>query len=139
MKNSGCHGNQSIMVFIKSHLQRNSLFQCSRLSGISDGSTSVDWGSFVHEISMEHFQRHTKNKILTGENEIDESLFERIKYHRSNPSCGLKIGVFGMVERSSNSLILYPVCDHSEKVSFLLSGDTLSQVLRYIPMDGVHT
>ena len=51
---------------------------------------------------------------FTGEIEIDESLFgRRIKHHRGNPKSGLKIWVFGMVERSSNTMIMYPVNDRS--------------------------
>jgi len=50
---------------------------------------------------------------FSGEIEIDESLFgRRIKHHRGNPT-GLKIWVFGMVERSSNTIIMYPVNDRS--------------------------
>ena len=41
--------------------------------------------------------------------EIDESFFGRIlKYNRGKP-CGQKIWIFGIIERSSNLLVLYPV------------------------------
>ena len=51
---------------------------------------------------------------MSGEIEIDESLFgRRIKYNRGNPNPGMKIWIFGLVERASNSLILYPVSDRT--------------------------
>jgi len=50
---------------------------------------------------------------FSGEIEIDESLFgRRSTHHRGNPT-GLKIWVFGMDERASNTLIMYPVNDRS--------------------------
>ena len=53
---------------------------------------------------------------LEGEIEIDESLFgRRVKYHRGNPHVGVKIWIFGMVERATNRLIMYPVSDRTEK------------------------
>ena len=55
------------------------------------------------------------NHKLCGQIDIDESLFRRrVKYHRSNPNVGVKVWVFGMVERTSNNIILYPVKDRSE-------------------------
>ena len=45
-----------------------------------------------------------------GDVEIDESLFgRRCKYHHGNPHVGLKVWIFGVVERSSNRLLLFPV------------------------------
>ena len=52
--------------------------------------------------------------MLSGEIEIDESLFGRtMKYLRGNPTPGMKIWILGLVERSSNTIILYPVADRS--------------------------
>ena len=34
-----------------------------------------------------------------------------MKYRRGNPRPGLRIWIFGMVERQSNTVILYPVGD----------------------------
>lgn len=83
---------QDIILFVKSYIDGCSLSQCSRFSGVSYNSTAVHWGSFVRELFKEHFHRNTKNKVLTGTIEIDESLFgRRVKHHRGNPNCGLKV------------------------------------------------
>lgn len=51
--------------------------------------------------------------VLEGEIEIDESLFGRkVKYNRGKPS-GTRIWIFGLIERGSNQIILYPVDDRS--------------------------
>ena len=50
--------------------------------------------------------------LISGEIEIDESLFgRRIKHHRGNPTSGLRIWIFSMVERATNTMIMYPVND----------------------------
>ena len=47
--------------------------------------------------------------MFEGDVEIDESLFGRkIKYNKGEPK-GHRIWIFGMIERSSNTLIIYPV------------------------------
>jgi len=75
----------------------------------------VDWGSFVREVKKEFYHRNLKNRKLSGQFEIDDSLFGRkIKYHRGNRSKGLRIWVFGLVERDSNTILLYPVTDRKE-------------------------
>ncbi|CAG2225415.1 unnamed protein product [Mytilus edulis] len=44
-----------------------------------------------------------------GDVELDESLFGRkIKYNRGKPT-GNRIWIFGMIERSSNKIVMYPV------------------------------
>lgn len=53
---------------------------------------------------------------LKGLTEIDKSLFgRRVKHLLGNPKKGCKIWVFGMVERDSNSVIIYPVRETSQK------------------------
>ena len=103
-----------IMVFIKSYLDNCSLLQCSKFSGVCYKSTAVNWASYIREMFKEFFQGTIRYKVLSGEIEIDESLFgRRIKYNRGNPNPGMKIWIFGLVERASNSLILYPVSDRT--------------------------
>lgn len=103
-----------IMVFVKSYLDGCTLKQCASFAGISYGSSAVNWAHFIRELFMEHFQRNVRKKRLNGVIEIDESLFgRRVKYHRGNPHVGIKIWVFGMVERATNTLILYPVADRT--------------------------
>lgn len=107
---------QDAMMFVKSYLDGFSLSTCAKFSGVAYGSTAVDWGSFVREVMMEFYERNLKSKTLSGEIEIDESLFGRkVKYNKGNPHKGLRVWVFGMVERATNSLILYPVHDRRAK------------------------
>ena len=48
--------------------------------------------------------------MLEGDINIDESLFgRRCKYNLGNPKVGIKVWIFGLVSRSTNTLILYPV------------------------------
>ena len=105
-----------IMLFIKSYLDKLTLRQCSIFSGISYRSTAVNWGCFMRELFKDHFQKNITNRKISGEIEIDESLFgRRIKFHRGNPRPGLRIWIFGMVERQSNTVILYPVCNRTKE------------------------
>lgn len=85
---------QDIMLFIKSYLDTCSLAQCARFFGMSYGSTAVNynWASFVREMFKEYFYRNLRFRKLQGVIEIDESLFgRRVKFHRGNPSRGLKV------------------------------------------------
>lgn len=83
---------QDIMLFIKSYLDTCSLAQCARFLGMSYGSTAVNWASFVREMFKEYFYRNLRFRKLQGVIEIDESLFgRRVKFHRGNPSRGLKV------------------------------------------------
>ena len=38
-----------------------------------------------------------------------------MKYHRGNPRPGLRIWIFGMIERKSNTILLYPVSDKKKE------------------------
>ncbi|XP_061187524.1 uncharacterized protein LOC133195646 [Saccostrea echinata] len=106
---------QDIMVFIKSYLEKSSLAQCARFSGMAYGTTAVNWASFTRELFKEYFYTNLRYRKMQGVVEIDESLFgRRVKFHRGNPNCGLKIWIFGMVERDSNTLVMYPVSDRTE-------------------------
>ena len=92
------------------------LLQCSLFSGISYRNTAVNWASFLRELFKEHFFLHTRHRVLSGEIEIDESMFRRkMKYHRGDPPPGLRVWIFGMVERQSNTVILYRVGDHTKQ------------------------
>ena len=105
---------RDIMVFMKSYLDKCTLLQCSKFVGIAYGSTGVHWGSFMRNISGTLCQDN-KNLKLQGEIEIDESLFgRRVKFHRGNPNKGMKVWIFGLVERRTNQVILYPVADRRE-------------------------
>ena len=58
---------------------------------------------------MEYVHKTYENLKFSSDVEIDESLFGRkIKYNKGRPG-GTKIWIFGIVERNSNMLVLYPV------------------------------
>lgn len=83
---------QDIMLFIKNYLEKCSLSQCARFFGMSYGSTSVNWASFIREIFKDYYYRNLRFKKLHGIIEIEESLFgRRVKFHRGNPNRGLKV------------------------------------------------
>ena len=99
----------NVINFLVSYAERQSLWKCAQAAGIRYGSTEGDWGSFCRDLFFEFYVREIRDVKLQGEVEIDESLFgRRTKYHRSDPR-GLKVWVFGMVERVTNRLKLIPV------------------------------
>lgn len=105
------------MNFAKSYIEGHSLKMCATHAGICYNSTAVDWGVMIREIFKEYFYRTVSYMKLSGEVEIDESLFgRRVKYHRGNPHVGCKIWIFGMIERSTDKFILYPVENRSEEL-----------------------
>ena len=74
------------MLFIKQYLDGVTLLQASRQAGISSQKSGVDWASFIRELFKEDFHRGLPHIRLSGEAEIDESLFgRRAKYHRGRP------------------------------------------------------
>ena len=83
---------QDIILFIKSYLERNSLAQSARFSGMSYTTTAVNWACFIREMFKEHFYNDLRHRKFAGTVEIDESLFGRkVKYHKGNPNRGLKV------------------------------------------------
>ena len=78
-------------------------------------AAAVDWAGHIRELFKDDFRSNRMHQSFCGEIEIDESLFgRRVEYHRINPNVGVKVWVFGMVERTPNTIILYPVNDRSE-------------------------
>jgi len=58
---------------------------------------------------VEYYLSDINDVKFSGIVEIEESLFGRkLKYNKGN-SRGMKVWIFGMVERNSNRLKLYPV------------------------------
>ncbi|XP_071494348.1 uncharacterized protein [Diadema antillarum] len=102
---------RELLVFVREWLLGSSLHRCAIQSGMDYKKSAVEWVNFLrdHCRKFVHDLYYGEEEKLRGEIEIDESLFgRRTKYHRGDPR-GLKIWIFGMVERSSNRLILYPV------------------------------
>lgn len=86
------------MVFLKSYLEKSSLAQCAKFSGMAYGSTAVNWASFTRELFKEYFYTNLRLRKLQGVIEIDESLFgRRVKFHRGNPHRGLKAFKFNVI------------------------------------------
>lgn len=49
-------------------------------------------GVNVRKLFKDHFRRNVVHETLSGDIEIDESLFRRrVKYHRGNPNVGVKV------------------------------------------------
>ena len=77
---------QDIILFIKQYLDGVTLLEASRQAGIFYQKSGVDWASFIRELFKEDLHRSLPHIRLSGEVEIDESLFGwRTKYHRGRP------------------------------------------------------
>ena len=112
-KNSFFEGSayniRDLVIFIKYYIEGHTLHQCALSTGMDYKSTAVNWASYIRELFMEHIHKQYETMKFNTDVEIDESLFGRkIKYNRGRPG-GQKIWIFGMVERLSNLIILYPV------------------------------
>ena len=101
------------MIFIKYYLEGHTLHQCALSTGMDYKHTAVNWASYIRELFCQ-FVFDTYNMMnFEGEVEIDESLFGRkVKYNKGQPR-GHRIWIFGIVERASNKIILYPVDNRS--------------------------
>ncbi len=110
---------EDIVQFVKCFLDGNTLLACAKFSGVDYKKTSVEWANLVRELCKQWVWDLYQNVQLEGEVEIDESLFgRRCKYHRGNPHGGLKVWIFGLVQRSNNKLLLFPV-DKRDKATLI--------------------
>lgn len=74
---------RDVMQFVKSYLDKCTLKLCSIHSGVNYSKTAVAWGSYLREVCVDWFVRSFQGRKLSGEIEIDESLFGRKwKHHR---------------------------------------------------------
>ena len=107
---------QDIFLFVMGYAERNgSLGRLACWSGINYSSTSIDWGVFIREMFMAYVHRLLQNDMLSGEVEIDESQFGRkVKANKGNPQKGRKVWVVGLVQRSNNNILLFPVDDRTK-------------------------
>jgi len=93
---------------------------------VSYGSTEVDWGSFCRDLFIEYFVQNINPVKLSGVVEIDESLIgRRTKYHRGM-SRGHKVWIFGLAERDTNRLKLFPVDNRNADVLLSLIQEHVS-------------
>jgi transposase len=100
------------MQFIKCYLDNGTLLQCTISSGLNYKRTAMDWASYIREIMVDWLYPTYPTLVFSGNVEIDESMFgHNHKYHKGNPNVGYHIWIFGLVERDTNRIILYPVQD----------------------------
>lgn len=69
------------------------------------GSSAVESAGFVREIFVENVVECLKNIKFSGEIEIDESPFGKKQKYRAGKKTN-QVWTFGLMERSSNRLIL---------------------------------
>ena len=98
-----------IMQIIYSFLGHETMLQMSKDVGMNYKKTAGTWMSKIRILFRKYVMDHIFSEKFEGEIEIDESKFGRKrKYHRGHGS-GIDIWIFGMVEKKSNRIILYPV------------------------------
>lgn len=112
---------QDIILFIRSYLEKNSLAQCARFSGMAYKSTAVNWACFMREVFKEYFHNTLRNVKFQGIVEIDESLFgRRVKYLKGNQNRGLKVSFTFFIFISfacTYSPLIY--CTHSNLITLI--------------------
>ena len=100
---------RDLMIFLKQYLEGSSLHQCALATGMDYRHTAVEWAGYIRELFCQYVFDKYNMTMFEGDVEIDESLFGRkIKYNKGEPK-GHRIWIFGIIERSSNTLIIYPV------------------------------
>ena len=100
------------MKFLITYAEGWSLYHCSQIAGVGYGSMAVDLASFCRDLFTEYYVRHVRDEQFSGEVKIDESLFgRRTKHHRGDPR-GIKVWIFGIVERQTNRLKVFPIDRH---------------------------
>jgi len=98
-----------VMKFLITYAEGWSLYHCSQIAGVGYGSMAVDLASFCRDLFTEYYVRHVRDEQFSGEVKIDESLFgRRTKHHRGDPR-GIKVWIFGIVERQTNRLKVFPI------------------------------
>jgi transposase-like protein len=99
---------QDVLHFMFCYADGLSLYKCAKLSGMSYKETAVEWAKTIREMYVEHYMSEIQDGKFSGIVEIDENLFGRnVRYHKGKPS-GMKLWMFGMNERSSNRLKIFP-------------------------------
>jgi hypothetical protein len=94
----------------------------------------------MREMFKGHYHRIMRHPVISGEVEIDESLLSRkLKCQQVNPHKGFNVRAFGMVERHTNTIILYPVNDTPADTLVRLINRQWRKGVGFIVMGGVPT
>ena len=98
-----------VMEFLLSFAEKQSLYRASARAGMHYGTSAVHWANFIRDCCKMYIYEKMSNTMLSGTIEIDESLFGRkVKNNMGNPR-GKQIWIFGLIDRDSQTLLLYPV------------------------------
>jgi len=107
---------RDIMLFVYEFLKHQTLWRTSQQTGFCYKSTAIDWSNFVRDL----FRQYTKDVVFnwkfSGDVEVDESRCGRCSKNNMGARKGCRIWIVGIMERSSNRIILYPVDCRPEEV-----------------------
>ncbi len=107
---------------MKCFLDGHTLYKFAKFSGFDYKRTAIIRGNFIQDLFRQWVQDTLTEITFTEEVEIDESVFSRrCKYPRGNPKIGVRIWILGIVERSSNRLLLFPVDRRDEETRCTLT------------------
>ena len=116
---------QDVLHFIFSYADGLSLYKSSKMSEMSYKANAVEWAKTIREMYVKHYLNQTQDLKFSGIVEIDESLFGRkVKYHKGKSS-GMKIWIFGTIERSTNRLKIFPVDKRNSETLIKLIEDSI--------------
>jgi len=116
-----------IINFILNYADGYSLWKCANNSAVAYGNTAVDWVSFCRDLFIQYYCESIRPVKFSGTVEIDESLFgRRMKYHRGHAR-GQKVWIFGLVERDTNRMKLFPVDKRNSDILIKLIQENVEQ------------
>ena len=105
---------QDVFVFVHSYLDGMTLKSSAMKSSVNYSNSAPKWARFGRQVMMQriHEEYFTGKFQFGGPGEIlemDEAVFGRkVKHSRGDPR-GSSVWIFGVVERSSGLLLLFPV------------------------------
>ena len=105
---------QDLINFIVTYVTGASLLRCADVANMSYRNTAGDYSQYLRDCFMQWVHVELKENKFSRIIEGDESLFGRkVKHHRGDPNVGVKVWILGLVERSTNHLLLFPVDNRS--------------------------
>jgi len=94
---------------------------------INDKGTAVECGKRVHELYCEYYVRYIKDITLFGLVEIDKSLLAGELHMIKERRHGKKLWIWGLIERATNRLKLFPVENRNKVTLLKLIADNLQE------------